>query len=342
MKRNQYLSMNLASLMLALLLWQAQVKGETRGPEREKSEGKPKAESGGEPSQSVIKGQQRRNRGLSAMRRRALIYEPVVAAAAARYKVDPRALWTLAYLETRFRANLTSPKGARGLMQMMPGTGARFNLQNPYNANESIDAAAQYLAILTNQFNGRLDLALAAYNSGEGAVDCYLNGKTTRTRNGKLINPRGVKTNGVPPYKETQAYVRRGLLVYARVASAGIFSADLVAPVRVLQAPASFATAWEVASVNNDLAELGGSPAFVGTEKAAAPTVLASAALSSKTEQGFETVFFDVNSGARYLVKSGQIVKPLEAVADETSDKKSASGVVDKEPTRSVYFSSRE
>jgi soluble lytic murein transglycosylase-like protein len=116
------------------------------------------------------------------MRQRAQVYEPVFAAAARKYNVDPRVLWTLAYLETRFRADQVSPMGAQGLMQFIPSTGARFNLTNPFDAVQSIDAAARYVAELTRQFNGRLDLVLAAYNSGETTVDCYLNGRTVRAK----------------------------------------------------------------------------------------------------------------------------------------------------------------
>jgi hypothetical protein len=334
MKRTQYLSANLAAGMLVFLLWQAQVKGETKGEARENSEVKPGAESGDEHLHRVLKSQQRKVR--SAMRQRALLYEPAFAAAAARYKVDPRALWTIAYLETRFRANLTSPRHAKGLMQFVPGTGARFNLRNPYDANQSIDAAAQYLALLTKQFNGRLDLVLAAYNSGEGAVDCYLNGKTIRTSTGKLINPRGIKTTGVPPYKETQAYVRRGMLVYTRVASAGVFPSALMGTVQVLQTPNLFATAGEVAAVNFDLAEVGGTPAVLNSQKLNVPASLTTAA-SRQVEQGFDTVFFDVHSGTRYLVRSGEIVKPLDAVVDDAKRSEDHRDV-----TKSVYLGARD
>jgi hypothetical protein len=271
------------------------------------------------------------------MRRRALIYEPKFAAAAAKYNVDPRALWTIAYLETRFRANLTSPKKAKGLMQFVPGTGARFNLRDPYNADQSIEAAAQYLALLTNQFNGRLDLVLAAYNSGETTVDCYATGRTVRTRGGKVINPRGLKTGGVPPYKETQAYVRRGALVYSRVASAGVFQPELLAGVRTLQIPALSATASEVASTNSDLVDLGGTRSIFNSVRTAVPVPLTTAAISSAVEQGFETVFFDVHSGERYLVKSGTIIKPLDQVRDDPGK-----GNEDRRATKSVYFASRE
>ena len=273
MKRHQYLSANAATFLLAFLLWQTQVKAEVGRGQREQSGTKRTVEGDEEVAPGVTKGQQRKRRMRSAMRQRALMYESAITAAAAKYRVDPRALWTIAYLETRFRPWQQSPKGARGLMQFMPGTAARFNLTNPYDAIQSIDAAAQYVAVLSNQFNGRLDLVLASYNSGEAAVDCYLKGKTIRTRSGKLINPRGIKTSGVPPYAETQSYVRRGMLVFSRVASASVFPESLIASVRPLSLSTISATAIEVASINNELAVLGGAPAMLYSDKSNARAV---------------------------------------------------------------------
>src|SRR5260370_22465034 len=258
MKRNQYLPGKLAGLALVFLLWQAEVNAKTEGKKREVSEAL--RLSGGDLNGSVgvTKGQQLARRSRSSMRQRALMYEPLIAAAAAKYKVDPRALWTIAYLETRFRANQRSPKGAVGLMQFIPTTAKRFNLAHPYNGSEAIDAAARYLAILSKQFNGRLDLVLASYNSGETAVDCFLNGKTVRTRTGRLIHPRGVRTGGIPPYAETQKYVRRGLLVFTRVTSASVFSPELFANVSAMEVPRIAATAGGVVFVNKELGKFSG------------------------------------------------------------------------------------
>src|SRR5437764_6942180 len=94
MKRHQYLSANIVTMTLAFLLWQAQVKAETKSDLREKSESKSGVEGEGEAAQSVTKSQQRRLRARSAMRQRALLYERAIAVAAAKYRVDPRALWT--------------------------------------------------------------------------------------------------------------------------------------------------------------------------------------------------------------------------------------------------------
>jgi len=164
-------------------------------------------------------------------------------------------------------------------MQFIPSTAKRFNLTNPYDALQSIDAAARYVSELTKQFNGRLDLVLASYNSGETAVDCFLNGRTVRTRSGKLINPRGIKTGGVPPYSETQRYVRRGALVFSRVTSAAVFSPELVAVTRMLQSPAMAISMEEQAAVDRELVDLGGTPATVlFSTNAAVNTALVQAA----------------------------------------------------------------
>ena len=82
------------------------------------------------------------------------MYEPFIAAAARKHGVDPRVLWTIAYLETRFRPELVSPARARGLMQFMPGTARRFNLTNPHDGPAAIDAAARYVKEMVGEFGG--------------------------------------------------------------------------------------------------------------------------------------------------------------------------------------------
>jgi lysozyme len=91
--------------------------------------------------------------------------------------------------ESHFNARALSPKGARGLMQLMPGTGARFGVTRPGDPAQNIAGGTRYLKQLLGQFNGRIDLVLASYNAGEGAVLKF-----------------GRK---VPPYRETREYVRR-------------------------------------------------------------------------------------------------------------------------------------
>jgi soluble lytic murein transglycosylase-like protein len=102
--------------------------------------------------------------------------------------IDPYLVFCLMHQESGFAPRVTSPKGAQGLMQLMPATAARYGVTNPFDAAQNISAGTRYLKDLLQMFNGRLDLALAGYNAGEGAVIKY-----------------GYR---IPPYAETQAYVR--------------------------------------------------------------------------------------------------------------------------------------
>jgi len=133
---------------------------------------------------------------------RAKEYEPYLLDASAKYGLDSRLLWTIAYLETRFDHKLVSRRGARGLMQLMPSTAARFNVTDPHDPKKAIDGAARYTRYLMKRFNGRLDLTLAAYNAGEGVVEAYLAGRSIQVGN-RVINPTCRITGGVPPYRET-------------------------------------------------------------------------------------------------------------------------------------------
>lgn len=154
---------------------------------------------------------------------RAVFFEKAIAVAALRERVDPKILWAIAYNETRFRPWLTSPKNARGLMQFLPSTAARFGLADPYESTAAIDAAARYVRYLGQQFDWRLDSVLAAYNSGEGTVSAYLKGKSIRS-NGKVINASGARTlGGVPPYKETINYVSQGVKIFLWLEKQGRF-----------------------------------------------------------------------------------------------------------------------
>lgn len=156
---------------------------------------------------------------------RARAVEPLMRDAARRHGVDPRVLWTIAYLETRFQSNQISPKGARGMMQFMPATAVTYGLANPFDAAASIDAAARYVRFLAARFDNRFDLILAGYNSGEGTVEAYLRGIAIRQPDGRIINPRRLQTGGIPPYQETRNYVANGLIVARQVHAANIFNA---------------------------------------------------------------------------------------------------------------------
>jgi soluble lytic murein transglycosylase-like protein len=146
------------------------------------------------------------------LEQRALRIEPAIIEASNRYRIDARILRLICFTESRYRVNAVSPKGALGPMQFMPETAARYGLRNPFDPRAAIDAAARYLRDLLVRFNGRIDLAVAAYNAGEGAVESFRSGQPLVLRTGKVINPRGIVTGGIPPYPETQAYVRAIIL----------------------------------------------------------------------------------------------------------------------------------
>jgi soluble lytic murein transglycosylase-like protein len=103
--------------------------------------------------------------------------------------VDPVLLYSIMHRESSFKRNALSPKGARGLMQLMPGTAARFGVRNIFDPQQNIEGGARYVRLLLDMFDGDVRLALAGYNAGEGAVLKY--------------------GRRVPPYAETQEYVRR-------------------------------------------------------------------------------------------------------------------------------------
>lgn len=107
----------------------------------------------------------------------------------ARHGVDPYLIFLVMEEESHFNPRAVSPKGARGLMQLMPGTGARFGVRNAFNPAENISGGVRYLKQLLQTYNGRVDLVLASYNAGEGAVAKY--------------------GHRVPPYRETRNYVKR-------------------------------------------------------------------------------------------------------------------------------------
>jgi hypothetical protein len=106
-----------------------------------------------------------------------------------RNSVDPLLLYSIMHQESTFKARAMSNKGARGLMQLMPGTAQRFGVTSIWDPRQNIEGGTRYMRFLLDKFGGDVQLALAGYNAGEGAVMKY-----------------GYR---IPPYSETQEYVRR-------------------------------------------------------------------------------------------------------------------------------------
>lgn len=117
-----------------------------------------------------------------------LAVDAVVRDAGVRYGVDPCLIVAVMAAESGYRRYAVSPKGACGYMQLMPATAARFGVSDLFDSRQNIHAGTRYLRFLLDRFGGSLELALAGYNAGEGAVERY----------GKRI----------PPFSETQNYVR--------------------------------------------------------------------------------------------------------------------------------------
>ena len=156
----------------------------------------------------VVTGAGQKRHDDQALHERAIRLEPFIVASAKRHGVDASILRAICFVESRYRINVVSPKGARGPMQFMPDTAFRYGLRDPHNPEEAIDAAGRYFRDLLKRFGGRVDLAVAAYNAGEGTVSSFMTGKPLVLRDGKIVNARGVVTGGIPPYVETQRYVR--------------------------------------------------------------------------------------------------------------------------------------
>ena len=111
----------------------------------------------------------------------------IIFRAGERHGVDPRFIHAVIWQESKYKVRARSHVGAQGLMQLMPPTAKRFGCMDAHDPAANIEAGTKYLRWLLKRFQGNVSLALAGYNAGEGAVDKY---------------------DGIPPYKETQNYVR--------------------------------------------------------------------------------------------------------------------------------------
>jgi soluble lytic murein transglycosylase-like protein len=113
--------------------------------------------------------------------------EPLIHEVSQQHDLPPSLIKAVIQVESNFNPGATSPKGAQGLMQLMPGTAGDLQVVNPYDAQENVSAGTRYLKMLLEKFNYRLPLALAAYNAGPKRVDRH---------------------QDVPPIRETRDFVR--------------------------------------------------------------------------------------------------------------------------------------
>jgi hypothetical protein len=122
------------------------------------------------------------------------LYAPQIDLIARTYGLDPQLMHAVISAESAYNPGAVSDKGAMGLMQLMPDTARRFGVEDPFDPAANMHGGARYLRWLMDRFQNNLNLVLAAYNAGEGAVERY--------------------GNAIPPYEETRTYVARVLDYY--------------------------------------------------------------------------------------------------------------------------------
>jgi len=126
-----------------------------------------------------------------------LLIDSYIVDSSRRYAIDPLLIYSQMHQESSFKLRATSYKGASGLMQLMPGTARRLGVTDIYDPRQNIDGGVKYMRMLLDMFGGDVNLALAGYNAGEGAVIKY-----------------GYQ---IPPYTETREYVRRISTRYSEI-----------------------------------------------------------------------------------------------------------------------------
>jgi len=120
-------------------------------------------------------------------------FDELIRSASGRYNVDPDLIRAVIKTESDFKINARSNKGAMGLMQLMPDTARLHNVSDAYDPNENVEGGVRHLRMLLERYQGNIELSLAAYNAGAGAVE---------------------KHGGIPPFNETREYVRKVLRFY--------------------------------------------------------------------------------------------------------------------------------
>ena len=131
------------------------------------------------------------------LERKAASHAAAIKLAANKHRIDRELILAVIAVESCFQRKAVSPAGAEGLMQLMPDTADRFGVTNSFNAKQNVMAGSKYLKWLLKRFGGNLKFALAGYNAGEGRVDQY---------------------KGIPPFRETQKYVKNVIAIYNRLA----------------------------------------------------------------------------------------------------------------------------
>ena len=128
-------------------------------------------------------------------------FDDLIQQASQQYGVSAGLIKAIMHTESGFNVHARSPVGAQGLMQLMPATARRFHVSDVYDPKQNIFAGTKYLSWLLKRFNGNMHLAIAAYNAGEGNIDKY---------------------GGIPPFRETQDYVRRVISRFQNLYTTGL------------------------------------------------------------------------------------------------------------------------
>lgn len=146
-------------------------------------------------------------------------YDHIIRSAAQMHGISEGLVKAIMHTESGFNPNARSPVGAQGLMQLMPATAKRFNVSNAYDPVQNIYGGTKYLSWLIKRFKGNVQLALAGYNAGEGNVDKY---------------------GGIPPFRETQDYVRRVMSRYSNLYQMGNSSSTGNTNVQIISASSNY------------------------------------------------------------------------------------------------------